>query len=704
MNDNEGNYMMNWKNILLKILLTTLFTLVIGFACVEFFYVCQGTGEDWGGFSLKWGIIFILYFLLSLSLILVVILEVWKPQNLIFLKNYSLRIRGFLKYLDWIIGLIVFFFPIYFLQYTPWGAIFFRPFFRLFLWVGCIFITAYFFETGNSVFSWKKLVTVLLLSSFCLISANFLRSVSSYPFSLSWSEGNRLWDYSMLFGRSRYRIPNTSDISVHLDIGRQLIGGLPFLYSGLTIAQERFWLAIVNILAYLILGWAMFYLPKPKRPKMWILAGIWGLVFLMQGPIHTPLIVVAFLVTLAWGRPLWIAAILVFLAGYIAQVSRFTWMFAPAMWIILLEFSGVQIKEGKIPGIIWKRSISLGLAGLLGGVIVPYLLQLLKTINGAEPHGFANLQSNLSFQQPLLWYRLFPNSTYRPGILLGLLIAIAPLVILLIILMAKKIWLIHPLQKLYAVGCLLAFLFVGLIVSTKIGGGGDLHNLDMLLLGLLFCTVISWRNGGDEWLAANLTKPAYTNYLILILIGIPSLSFLMGLYPLSLGNSVEWVTKFSDNNINYQNIISSNETVQKTFKRLQQEIKKAQKKGEILFMDQRQLLTFGYLKNIELIPEYEKKVMIDQAMASNESYFKPFYEDIAKHRFSLIITFPQSENYKITDLSFNEESNMWIKWVGKPLLCYYKPVGIYFEVNIQLLVPNKKSQDCSNSVPLPMNP
>jgi hypothetical protein len=33
---------------------------------------------------------------------------------------------------------------------------------------------------------------------------------------------------------------------------------------------------------------------------------------------------------------------------------------------------------------------------------------------------------------------------------------------------------------------LLAFLVVGLIVSTKIGGGGDLHNLDMFLIGIFF--------------------------------------------------------------------------------------------------------------------------------------------------------------------------------------------------------------------------
>ena len=46
----------------------------------------------------------------------------------------------------------------------------------------------------------------------------------------------------------------------------------------------------------------------------------------------------------------------------------------------------------------------------------------------------------------------------------------------------------------------LAFLVVGLVASVKIGGGGDLHNMDMFLIGLLFTSALAWQNGGSDWI------------------------------------------------------------------------------------------------------------------------------------------------------------------------------------------------------------
>jgi hypothetical protein len=65
----------------------------------------------------------------------------------------------------------------------------------------------------------------------------------------------------------------------------------------------------------------------------------------------------------------------------------------------------------------------------------------------------------------------------------------------------------------------------------------------------------------------------------------------------------------------------------------------ARSKGEILFIDQRQLLTFDYVR-APLVVEYEKKLLQDRALSANQSYFQPFYEDLAQHRFSLIYKQP----------------------------------------------------------------
>ena len=50
--------------------------------------------------------------------------------------------------------------------------------------------------------------------------------------------------------------------------------------------------------------------------------------------------------------------------------------------------------------------------------------------------------------QPLLWYRLLPNATYGNGILLGLLIAVAPVIIVLVYLYASRTWVLNLWQKL----------------------------------------------------------------------------------------------------------------------------------------------------------------------------------------------------------------------------------------------------------------
>ncbi len=691
------------KSVLfIKYILTFGFLYLILISIYEFYQISQGTGTWYKGFALTWGIGFILFFILCFILFVLFVLVIWRSRYFHRLMDSSIQLRNSLKHLNWLLAIVIFIFPIYFFQYTVWGAVFYRPFIRLLLWLGSVFITAFLVEGNDYFVSWKKIIIIFILSSVFLISANFLRNAVDYPFSLTWSEGNRLWDYSMLFGYSRYKMPKTSNLSVHLDIGRQLVGGLPFIYSGLTILQERLWLAVVNIFSYLLLGWVLFYTPKTKHRFTWLLAGSWAMTFLMQGPIHTPLVVVALLVAFAWEREIWLAFVLTLIAGYIAQASRFTWMFAPAMWGILLEFSGAQIENGRLSKWTWFRSVAIGIAGLLGGVILPIFIRFIKNINTTETYIFSNIQGGMSYQQPLLWYRLFPNSTYSPGIILGLLITILPIIILLIIMMNKKTWLTHPLQKIYVLFSLLAFLVVGLIVSVKIGGGGDLHNLDMFLLGLLFCAAIAWRRGGKDWIINNLSKQNLSNYLILLLVCLPSIPFLVKLYPISFANSIGWVATLADKNPNSISSLPTKEVATVRLKQIQDEVISAQRKGEVLFMDQRQLLTFGYIKDVELIPEYEKKLMIDHAMARNEKYFIPFYKDISQHRFAMIITFPQSITFKDFDYDFNEENNMWRKWVAEPLLCYYKPLVTFHDVKIQLLIPDNSSEDCSSKLPIPI--
>ena len=101
-----------------------------------------------------------------------------------------------------------------------------------------------------------------------------------------------------------------------------------------------------------------------------------------------------------------------------------------------------------------------------------------------------------------------------------------------------------------------------------------------------------------------------------------------------------------------------------------------------------------------MIPEYDKKVLINQAMSADAQYFSAFYKDLAAHRFSLIITNPLHENIQ-TDLNqFGEENNAWVKWVSTPVLCYYEPLNTLKKVTVQLLVPRKDTSGCAQILPM----
>lgn len=120
---------------------------------------------------------------------------------------------------------------------------------------------------------------------------------------------------------------------------------------------------------------------------------------------------------------------------------------------------------------------------------------------------------------------------------------------------------------------------------------------------------------------------------------------------------------------------------------VQTQINQLQPGEQVLFIDQRQLITFGEIQGVELHPEYEKKFMMDQAMAGNADYFNEFYADLDSHRFSLIINETQKVRYQNSEFDFNEENNAWVKWVSEPFLQAYKPVETFKEFGFSIYKP-----------------
>jgi hypothetical protein len=115
---------------------------------------------------------------------------------------------------------------------------------------------------------------------------------------------------------------------------------------------------------------------------------------------------------------------------------------------------------------------------------------------------------------------------------------------------------------------------------------------------------------------------------------------------------------------------------------------------EILFISNRHLLTFHYLNDVPLIPEYERMFLMEMAMARNYPYLDQFVRDLMNHRFALIFSEPLYTQKKDQSEIFGEENNAWVRRVSKYILCYYKPVFTDQGARIQILEPNPNPENC----------
>lgn len=693
-------------------------------AGMEFYNVAWGTGKAIGQFSPRWFLLFISYSLLISTAISGIWLVLFRRDHLDSLVEKIIPLRNRFPALNWLIAFALLIFPFLFLQRTMWGIVFHGVYFRLFLWVFTTFLISFFLTRSNALIDWKPFLTTLILTASIFTIAISLQDVTSYPFSLGWSEGNRLWDYSTRFGRERYGVGEDQDIYVLLDTGRLLVGGIPFLIPNVTIEVVRLWVGLTLILPYFLVGLAA-YIVAEKNTRIWMLLILWVFLFLRQGPIHTPLVLAAALTIFAWRKPFWLAIPIVIYAGLFAQASRFTWLFAPGLWIGMLELAGASTPDGKPDRTHWVRAITLGLAGAFGGFFLPKIMPLIRlalsALSPAEaasaPQAAAPIttidvteqitETGLTpdfveyavTDQQLLWYRLLPNPTFGPGILLGLVIAVLPVLLFLFWLLASKKWKLNLWQNLAVWGPLLAFLAVGLVASTKIGGGGDLHNMDMFLIGLAFTVFIAWMNGGRDVVLKN-EMPVWVRVVLVLALVIPAFVPLMELRSNEYGSEMKTILLLTDQtDAKPFDMLPNDEAVSTALTEIQEAVDEFEPNGEVLFMDQRQLLAFGDIHVSQFVTEYEKKVLMNEALSSNYEYYSNFYRDITNQRFSLIVTEILRTPLKDSAYEFGEENNAWVDWVSIPVLCYYQEIQTYKDVNVMLLVPKPVPDDCSQYIP-----
>jgi hypothetical protein len=121
--------------------------------------------------------------------------------------------------------------------------------------------------------------------------------------------------------------------------------------------------------------------------------------------------------------------------------------------------------------------------------------------------------------------------------------------------------------------------------------------------------------------------------------------------------------------------------------------KTAQDGEEVLFINQRQLLTFGYIPGVPLVPEYELLTLMEMAMSNNRPYLERFYSDLDRHRFALIVAPSlRSESHFVEQ--FSDEDNVWAESVDRILACEYRVKLSLPEVGVEILVPQPENRKC----------
>jgi hypothetical protein len=482
--------------------------------------------------------------------------------------------------------------------------------------------------------------------------------VTSYPFSVGWSEASRFYYGSLPFSKSLYGV--NLPLSVWHGT-RYFLLAIPFLIHGLPLWADRLW----QVLLWLgITGLTSWVFVRRLKLQEWTTALVlcgWFFLYLFQGAVyyHLQICIIIILVGVSTRHP-WRSLAAIIASSFWAGMSRLNWFPVPAILAItlyLLEepFSGA--------GQLWRylsKPVLWGVTGLATALLGEAFYIAIS--GNTDLHAFGS-----SLTSALLWYRWFPSDTNPIGIIPGTLIVSLPLFVLLYLSVRRHLNNLHPLRWFGLIMMLFVLLAGGLVVSTKIGGGGDLHNMDAYMVLLALIAVYFFCQRVETETTATSRFETVTWPIIALMLIVP------------IGFSLSRVVPpFTYNKVNAAEDLSV----------LRESVQSYSKSGEVLFIYERQLLTFGMIPNIPVVPDYEVVSLMEMAISGNKPYLNKFYSDLANHRFAAIVAHKQ--NLGVGTGDFIEESNVWTNLVAQPLLCQYKPVLTLTFTNIQVFVPRAR--------------
>lgn len=486
----------------------------------------------------------------------------------------------------------------------------------------------------------------------------FVPEIQSGPFAMGWSEGSRFYNASLFVSEKLYGIKLPLPV---LHPSRYLLQALPFFVGIRSILFHRIWQVVLWIGMTLWGSWLMAkrFNNTGKGSLPWLTALLF--LFFFQGAVYYHLMVCVVLVLMGHkkDRPLR-TLIFVLLASAWAGISRVNWMPVPGVMAVALYLLDTTFDGKK-----WAKYLMWPVVWVISGLVVAYLTkQGYIAISGEDPALFDS-----AFSSALIWRRLWPSATFFLGILPAILLVMLPGAALLWLKFRQKsLPALHWLQWLGLTGILGVFFAGGLVVSVKIGGGGDLHNLDGFLVfwALITGVILGMSSPSSNPDPKTNEIPRWRFWLAMAVI-IPVFFAFM--------HSGSW--SFST----AQSHGSELDDLKRAVAVLQEN------GGEVLFISERQLLTFGEL-DLPVVPEYEKVFLMEMLMSNNPEYMGAFRESIEADEYVAIITDWVNVRYYDSNSGFSQENNAWVEKVVLRMFHNYKVVLSWRNGEINLLVPH----------------
>jgi hypothetical protein len=536
--------------------------------------------------------------------------------------------------------------------------------FSMLVLVGGICLKAY-----NQKASWERtFISAGLIAGVGYRVATYLPAISTYPLTLGWSESSRYYYASLYFAE---RIYGQSVPLSPLHPSRYLMQAIPFLIPGSPLWFHRAWQVFLwigmPIFATAILGRRLRVRTNGEHAEgnkiSWVSPGLflmWGLLFLLVGPVYYHLLVIPVIVYAGFSSDRFLRSMgVVMLASAWAGISRLNWFPVAGMLAATMYFleTGLPPRSEQTSGRVGSyllRPVGWFLAGIFTAIAFQALY---VRFSGEEAEAFTS-----SLTSDLLWYRLLPNVTYAPGILLAVGFVSAPLVLL----SWKSLRNCHPIRVLSLALILIVLLAGGIIVSVKIGGGSNLHNLDAYLLMLFtIASYAMWGRISVDSVPSEVARPS---------LGLAAWVVVLPLFftVISDGPKPE-----PSRNLAYESL-----------EQIRSMVNQVAEAGEpVLFITERHLLTFGEITGVPLEDRYETVYLMEMAMSGNQTYLQEYYADLSERRFGLIITDPMNDVLKGKTASFGEENDVWVRRVVRPTRDSYRRKALFKELGIEILEP-----------------